>query len=122
MNSIDSDIFFMEQQSSEPSPQGYNFPNILNSTELSKIGTTDVPTVSSVTSPERDIASLDDNSNDPTFPYGFGAQPTIALPSINDLNLPSNTFKISAAMTVVQQTPNQYDDNYSPRSPQPSEP
>ena len=111
INSIDSDVFFVEQLSSEPSPQRNISPNILTLTELSGIHTTELPTVWSVTSLEPDIVTLDDNSNDPTFPYGFGAQRPIVSPSVNDLNLPPNLFNILAAMTVVQQNQTQCDGN-----------
>ena len=122
MNSIDSDLFFAEQLSSEPSPQRNNSPNITNSTELSGTHTRKMPTISSITSPEPDVFTLDDNSNDPTFPYGFGAQQPIVPQSLNDLNLPPNPFDLLAAMAVVNQNPTQHDDNYSRQSPEPSEP
>ena len=75
-------------------------------------------TISSVTSPEPDIVTFDENSNDPTLPYGFGAERPILPPIKNDLN-PFNTF---GAMTVVQQNPTQLDNIFSPQSPEPSEP
>ena len=100
--SLDSDVFFVEQPLNEPGPQRNNFPNILNSTELAGTHTKDMPTISSVASPEPDIVNLDDDSNDLTFPYGFGAQQPIVPSSLNDLNLPPNPFNILAAMTVVQ--------------------
>ena len=77
INSINSDVFFVEQLSSEPSAQRSNSPNIINSTELLGTHTKEMPTVSSFTSPEPHIVALDDNANDPTFPYGFGAQQPI---------------------------------------------
>ena len=112
----------MQQLSIEPSPQRNNSPNILNSTELSGTQKREMPTVSSVTSPEPEIVTLDDYSNDPTFPYGFGAQQPIVPPSLNDVNRPLNPFNILAAMTVVQQNLTQRDDIYSPQSREPSEP
>ena len=68
MDSIDSDVFFAEQLSSEPSPERNNSPNILNSTELSGTHTSEMPTTSPVASPEPDNVTLDDHSNGPTFP------------------------------------------------------
>ena len=84
--------------------------------------TREMPTISSVASPEPNIVTVDDNSNGPTFPYGFGAQQPIVPPSLNDINLPSNPFNMLAVMTVVQQNPTRHDNNYSPQSPEPSEP
>ena len=119
---IDSDVFFVEQLSSEPGPQRNKSPNIVKSTELSGSDTKKMPTISSITSPEPDFVTLDDDSNDPTFPYGFGAQQPIVPPSLKDLDLPSKPFKILEAMAVVQQNPTHHDNNYSPQSPKPSEP
>ena len=91
MNLIDSDVFFVEQLSNEPNPQRNNSPNIPNSTELSGTHTREMPTISSVASPEPVIVTFADDSNDPTFPYGFGAQQPIVPSSLNDLNLPPNS-------------------------------
>ena len=113
---------FVEQLSIEPRQQRNNSPNILNSTELSGTHKREMPTVSSVTSTEPDIVTLDDYFNDPTSPYGFGAQQPIVLPSLNDVNRPLNPFNILAAMTEVQQNLTLRDENYSPQSHEPSEP
>ena len=94
MASSDSDIFYVEQNSNEPSPQRNNSPNILNSTELSEQRTTRMPSVSSIASAEPRIFTIDDDSTEPTMPYGFGRQLPIVPPSLNDLNLPSNPFNI----------------------------
>ena len=115
-------FFYVEQLSSQASPQRNKYPKTLNSTELSGTLTRKMPTISSVTSPKPDIVTLDHNSNGPTFPYGFGAQKPIVPSSLNDLNLPPNPINTLAAMTVVQQYPTQHDDNYRPQSPEPSEP
>ena len=119
--SDDSDVFYVEQSSSEPSPQRHNSPNILNSTEISEQHTTQMPSISSIASPEPRIFTIDDDSNEPTMPYGFGRQLPIVPPSLNDLNLPPNPFNILATMAVVHQIRNTHDDNYSPQSPEPSE-
>ena len=121
MASMDFEVFFVEHLWIEPSPQVNNSPNVLNSAELSAAYTREMRTISSVASPEPNIATLDDDSSNPTFPYGFGAQQSIFPRSPNDLNLLPNPFIIPAAMTVVQQNPTQRDDNYSPQSPEPSE-
>ena len=119
INSIDSDVFFVEQLSIEPSLQRNNSPIILNSTELSGMHTREIPTLFSVTSPKRDIVTLDDDFNAPTFPYGFGAQQPFVPPSLNDLNLPPNPFIVLATMAVVRANPTQHDDNNCPQSPEP---
>ena len=117
--SADSDVFFVQQLSSEPSAQRNNSPNNLNSTEFSGIHTKKMPILSPVTSHEPDIVYFDDDSNDLTFPYGFWAQQLIVLPNLNDFNLPPN---ILTATTVVQQHPTQHDGNYSPQAPESSKP
>ena len=111
MDSMDSDVFFVEQLSNEPSPQRNNSPKIPNSMELSGTHTREMPTISSVASPVPDIVTLDDNSNDPKFSYGFGAQQPIVPPSPNDLNPPPSPFNNFATMAVVNHG---HDNNYSP--------
>ena len=76
---------------------------VLNSTQLSGAIDPETITISSVASPEPQIVTLDSDSNEPTFPYAFGAQYQILPPSLNDLNLPANPFNILASMAVVQQ-------------------
>ena len=92
MASDDSDVFYVEQSSSELSPQRQNTPNILNSTEISEQHTAWMPSILSIASPEPRIFTIDDDSNEPTMPYGFGRQLPIVPPSLNDLNLPPNSF------------------------------
>ena len=111
----------MEQRSNEPSPQRQNSPNILNSTELSEQHTARMPSASSIASAEPRIFTIDDDSNEPTIPYGFGQQLPIVPPSLNDLNLPPNHFNILATLAVEPQIQNTHDDNYSPQSSEPSE-
>ena len=74
-------------------------------------------TISSVTSPEPKIVTIDSDSNEPTFPYAFGTQYPIVPPTVNDLNLPPNPFNVLATKAVVQQ-----DQKDSPQSPGPSDP
>ena len=121
MASDDSEVFYVEQSSNEPSPQRNNSPNILNSTELSEQHTARIPSVSSIASAEPRIFTIDDDSNERTLPYGFGRQLPIIPPSLNDLNLPPNPFNILNTMAVVTRT---RDDNeeYSPQSPEPPDP
>ena len=84
--------------------------------------TREFSTISSFIFPEPDIVNLDNNSNEPIFPYGFGAQQPIVPPSLNDLNLQTNPFNTSPTEAVVQGNQTQHDDIYSPQPPQPSEP
>ena len=121
MASSDSDVFYVEQTSNEPSPQKNNSPSILNSTEISKAHAARMPSVSSIASPEPRIFTIDDDPNEPTMPYGFGRQLPIVPSSLNDLNLPPNPFNILNTMAVVPQTRDD-NDEYSPQSPQPSDP
>ena len=72
--STESDVFYVEQTSTEGSPIRNITPAILNSTEMSGAMERDVITISSVTSPEPRNVTLDSNLNDPTMPYGFGNQ------------------------------------------------
>ena len=122
MASSESAVFYVEQYSNEPSSQKNNSPNILNSTELSEQHTARMPSVSSIASAEPRIFTIDDDSNDPTMPYGFGRQLTIVPPSLNDMNLPPNPFNILATMAVANNTEEANEDNYSTQSPEPSEP
>ena len=115
--STESDVFYVEQTSSEGSPIRNFTPAILNSTEISGAMEREVITISSVASPEPRIVTLDSDSNDPTMPYGFGSQQPIVPPSLNDLNLPPNPFNVLATMAVLR-----VDDAYSPQSPEPSIP
>ena len=118
LNSIDSDVFYVEQSSSDQSLPRPNTPIVLNSTEISGDESREMISISSIASPEPQIVTIDDDSNEPTMPYGFGQQLPIVPPSLNDLNLPPNPFNILATMAVVTPT---HDDNYSPQSPEPSE-
>ena len=121
MASDDSDVFYVEQSSSELSPQRHNTPNILNSTEISEQHTARVPSISSIASPEQPIFTIDDNSNEPTMPYGFGRQLPIVPPSLNDLKLPPNQFNMLKTIAIVTQTQDN-NEQYSPESPEPSLP
>ena len=122
MASSDSDVFYVEQISNESSPQRNNSPNILNSTEVSEHRTAGMPSISSIASPEPHIFTIDDNSNESTMPYGFERQLPIVPRSLNDLNLPPNPFNIMATMAVANNTEEVNDHNYSPQSPELSEP
>ena len=116
-SSTHSDVFYVEQSSPERSPIQNNTPVILNSTHLSEAMDPETITISSVASPEPQIVTIASDSNEPTFPYAFGAQHPIVLLSLNDLNLPPNPFNVLATMAVIQQYQEQ-----SPQSPEPSDP
>ena len=115
--STESDVFYVEQTSTEGSPIRNNTLAILNSTEITGAMDREVITISSVASPEPRIVTLDSDSNDPTIPYGFGNQQPIVPPSLNDLNLPPNPFNVLATMAVIEGN-----DAFSPQSPEPSIP
>ena len=66
--------------------------------------------------------TINDDSNDPTIPYGFGRQLPIVPPSLNDLNLPPNPFNVLAIMAIANNNEGTNDDNYSLQSPEPSAP
>ena len=59
MASNDSDVFYVEQNSSEISPQRNKTPNILNSTEISEQHTARMPSIFSIASPEPRIFTID---------------------------------------------------------------
>ena len=122
MNSTHSDVFYVEQSSDDQSVPRPNTPIVLNSTEISGDDTREMISVSSIASPEPLLVTIDDDSNEPTMPYGFGRQLPIVPPSLNDLNLPPNPFKILATMAIANNTQEANVNNYSPESPDPSVP
>ena len=122
LDSTDSDVFYVEQISNEPSPRRNNSPDILNSTETSQHHAVRMPSISTIASPHPYIFTSNDDSNEPTIPYGFGRQLPIVPPSLNDLNLPPDPFNILATMAIANNNGDANDDNYSPQSPEPSEP
>ena len=121
LDSTDSNVFYVEQISNEPSPRRNNSPDIINSSERSEHHAMRMPSISTIASPQPYILTINDDSNEPTTTYGFGRQLPIVPPSLNDLNLSPNPFNILATMAVVHQIQNTHDDNYSPQSSQPSE-
>ena len=121
LDSTDSDVFYVEQLSDAPSPRRNNSPDILYSTEHSQHRAMRMPSISTIASPQPHIFTINDDSNEPTMPYGFGRQLPIIPPSLNDLNLPPNPFNILATMAVVPQAHDTHDDKYSPQSPEPSQ-
>ena len=122
LDSTDSDVFYVEQISNEPNPRRNNSPDILNSIQTSQYHAVRMPSLSTIASPQPYIFTINDESNEPTIPYGFGRQLPIVPPSLNDLNLPPNRFNIVATVAIAKITADANDDNYSPQSPEPSEP
>ena len=118
LNSTDSDVFYVEQSSNDQSIPRPKTPIVLNFTEILGDDNPEMISISSIASPEPQIVTIDDDSNEPT---GFGRQlPNIPL-SLNDLNLPPNPFNILATMTIANNTDDANDNIYSPQSPEPSE-
>ena len=109
-----------EQSSNDQSIPRPNTPIALNSAEISGDDTREMISISSIASPEPQIVTIDDDSNEPTMPYGFRRQLQIIPPSLNDLNLPPNPFNL-ATMVIANNTEDANDNNYSPESPEPSE-
>ena len=101
-SSTNSDVFYVERSSEEGSPIRNNTPAILNSTELSGAMAKETIKISSVASPGPQKVTIDSDSNEPTFPYGFGNQHPIVSPSLNDLNLPPNPFNVLATMSLIR--------------------
>ena len=122
LDSTDSDVFYVEQISNEPSPRRNNSPDILNSTGTSQHHAVRMPSICTIASPQPYIFTINDDSNEPTIPYGFGRHLPIVPPSLYDLNLPPNPFNVVATMAIANNTGDANDDNYSPQSPEPSEP
>ena len=77
LNSTYSDVFYVKQSSNDQSVPRPNTPIVLNSTEISDDDTQEMISISSIASPEPQIVTIDDDSNEPTMPYGFGRQPPI---------------------------------------------
>ena len=112
-NSTNSDVFLCRTIIARDKPHSKQHSG---DPQLHTIMDPETITISSVASPEPQIVTLDSDSNEPTFPYAFGAQHPIVPPSSNDLNLPPNPFNVLATMAVIQQ-----DQEQSPQSPEPSD-
>ena len=119
--SIDSDVFYVEQSSNDPSLPKPNTPIVLSSTELSGNDTREMILISSIALHETQFVTIDSGSNEPTMSYGFGRQLPIIPPSLNDLNLRPNPFNILATMALLNPTGDRNDNNCSPQSPEPSD-
>ena len=82
IDSVVSDVFFVEQISNESSPQRKISSHILNSTEISHTHTAGMPSVTSIVSPEPQILTSNDDPHEPTIQFGFGRQLPIVQPSL----------------------------------------
>ena len=122
LNLTDSDVFYVEQSSNDQSIPRPNTPIVLISTEISGDDTLEMIFISSIASPEPQIVTIDDDSNEPRIPYGFGRQAPIVPPNLNNLNLPPNLFNNLATMAIANYTEKANKNNYGPESPEPSEP
>ena len=122
INSRASDVFYVEESSIDLIQSRPNTPIVLNSADMSGNDTREMISISSIATPGPHFVTIDSNSNAPTMPYRFGRQLPIISPSLNDLNLPQHAFKNLATMVVANPTGEGHDDNYSPHSPEPSEP
>ena len=86
LNSMDSHKVYVEQSSTELSPQTNNTPEILNTTELSGEPPIEHITFSSVACAEPQLITIHSDSNEPTVFFEHGRQDQIVPPSLNDLN------------------------------------
>ena len=116
-SSTESGVFYVECSTEEGSPIRNNTAAVFNSTQLSGAMAKQTITISSVVSLELRIVGIDSDSNEPTFPYGFGNQQLVVPLSFNDLNLPHSPSNVLATMALIQQ-----DKEYSPQSPEPCDP
>ena len=120
--SHNSDLFYVEQSSIDPSPSRPNTPIAPNSTEMSGNDTREMISISSIASPGPQILTNSSDSNESTMPYEFGRQLPVIPTNLNDLNLPPNPFNLLATMAVANPTEEGRDETYSPHSPEPLEP
>ena len=109
-NSTDSDVFYVEQSSKDPSQSRLQTAIFLNPTEMTGNDTREMISISSIASPEPQIVTIDSDSNEPTMPYEFERQLPINPPNLNNLKLPPNSFNILATMAVVKLTEYGYDE------------
>ena len=124
INSIDSDVFYVQQSSNDPCLPRSNTPIVLNSTDMSDMSGNDTRkmiSISSIASPAPQFVTIDSDSNEPTVPFGTGRQLPTFPPILNDLKLPPNPLIVLATMAVAKPTPEGHDENYSPQSLEPSE-
>ena len=78
-----SEVTYVERSPGEKRPAQNNTPAGLNSTQLSGALAREVTTISSVASPQRQIVTIESNSNESTIPYGYGRQvPIVPLAPI----------------------------------------
>ena len=81
LDSTDSDVFYVEQLLDELSPRRNNSPDIFNSTEWSEHQAARMPSISTIASSQPHTFTINDDSNEPTIPYGFGRQLPIVPPA-----------------------------------------
>ena len=120
--SNDSFLFYVEESSNERNPPRPNTPIVLTSKKMSGNNTRKMMTLSSIVSLRPQIVTIESDSNEPTRPNGFGWQLPFVPPRPNNLYLPPNPFSIMVTVAVANATAEHHDKNYSPESPEPSEP
>ena len=113
-NSTGSDVFYVEQSSSDPSLPRPKTPTVLNSTEMSGNDTREMISISSVASPQPQFVTIEYGSKEPTMPYGFARQLPIIPPILNGQNLPLNPFNILATMAKTKPTEDGNDEIIAP--------
>ena len=101
-DSSNSDVFYVERSSGEESTAESNNWNVLNPTNLFGVHARDVIRMSSLASPQLYIVTIESDSTKMKIPYAYGNQQPIIPPSINDLHLPINFFKM---MTPISPGP-----------------
>ena len=114
-SSTESDVCYVRRSSEENSPPWNNTPAVLNQTQLSGAMAGETITFSSVALPEQQIVTIESDSNEPTIRHGLGNQHPIVPLSLNDFNLPPNSFNVLATMAVSQPH-----EEYSPQLPESS--
>ena len=113
INSTDSDVFYVEESSNDPSLPGPNTPIVFNSTGMPGNDTREMMSISSIASPGPQFVTIDSESIEPTMPNGFEQRLPIIPPSLNDLNLPPNSSTNLATMAIANLTAEGHDENYS---------
>ena len=95
-------MFFVERSIEEDSPARNNTPAVLSLLQLSGAKAMETLTISSVASLEPQVVYIDSDSNEPTFPFGFGSQYPKVTASFNGLNVPLNPINVMATMAMIR--------------------
>ena len=109
--SIDSELFYVEQLSNEASPPRPNTPIDFNSTQISGNNTRELITLSIIALRGPQIVTIDFDWNELTMPFRCGRQLTTIPPSRKDLNLLPNPFSHLANLAVANPTTERCEEN-----------